>query len=275
MSHIKRLIGVALLCCVLLVGCVPSSTFLKQQEQGLYPNSADFPNTKWVCRDMDISMYMFGYEEDYITGVYQTESQTYRVVGAFEFDTFDLSFYSTTDVSVSAHSDTMVCCEPNEYGHIITNYCFEKDTETIVCTVRSSTMPGNETIPKTLTFEKAGAIAQTPDTRWRAQEIDMYLDSFTDVDGYLRGEMTLGDEKHYVHALELGNNNYFMLAIENGKINNLRAGTTSPLIYLYFEKEGSEMRAKVCDSYLSQKELFSYWVYGDIGITFSKAEDDA
>ena len=52
---------------------------------------------------------------------------------------------------------------------------------------------------KTLTFEMAGAIAQEPEARWYCQEIDMYIDSFSDVDGYYKGEMV--GENGYVYQI--------------------------------------------------------------------------
>ena len=59
-----------------------------------------------------------------------------------------------------------------------------------------------------------------------------------------------------------------MLSIENGKINNLRSGTTSPLIRLCFEITGDQIIAKVSDEYITNKVAFPYWQYDDVIITF-------
>ena len=275
MISTKKVICVLLLLnLVFLAGCGPSLSFLKQQEQGLYPTTADSPNTKWICRELDMFFYMFEYEK-YMIGTYEVDFLSYRVLATFEFDELNINFYSSTDVSTSEYSNSMVHCERILCGYIYSNYFFDKDTETIVCSIRNSMSVNEEVIPEELTFEKVGVIELNQNVRWYAQELDMYLDSFLDVNGYYRGEIMLGEVKQYVNALEVGNNGYFLLSIENGKLNKLKSGTTSPLIYMYFETENDQITAIVCDSYLSKTEAFPYWSYKDSIITFKtlSAED--
>ena len=268
LDNIKKAMCVLLLLCtVLLSGCGPTLSFLNKKEQGLYPDTSDFPNTKWICREIDMCINMFKFEEELMIGTYEVNSVSYRVVATFEFDEIDFEFYSFANNFVSEHSNSNVHCEPNPCGYIYTNYRFDKDAQTIVCTIRNCNPVDNEIIPETLTFEKVGSIAQNPNMRWCAQEIDMYLDSFSDVDGYFSGEIAIGGEKHYVHALEVSDN-YFVLSVENSKLNNLRPGTTSPLIRMHFEIEDNQIVAKVCDEYLTNAVEFPYWPYGDSVITF-------
>ena len=101
------------------------------------------------------------------------------------------------------------------------------------------------------------------------QELDMFLESFDGVNCYFKGEMEIDGIKNFVHALEIGNNGYYMLSIENGKVNNLRAGTTTLLIYMWFDIKENQMIARVSDELLLNPELFSDWPYDDMTITFT------
>ena len=256
-----------LICIFTLSGCGPSSEFLSKQQQGLYPTTADFPNTKWVCKELDMFFYMFGYEENCMIGSYVVDDVSYRVVAGFEWSALNFEFYSSTNFSSSEFSEFMVDSNPISCGFIYTEYSYDKDANTIVCSIQNYDAVADESIPKILTFEKVGLIAQNPNMHWYSQEIDMYLNSFSDANDYYRGEVVIDGEKCYVHALEIGNNNYFMLSIENGKVNNLRPGTTSELIRMYLEITDDEIIAKVSDEYLSNTAAFPYWKYNGI-ITF-------
>lgn len=269
LKFVKSVSLLLLICVFALCACGPSSEFLSKKQQGLYPTTADFPNTKWVCKELDMSFCMFGYEEDYIIGSYVIDDVSYRVVASFEWDEFNFEFYSFTDFSPSMHSDNMVNCDRILCGFIHTKYSYDKDENTIVCSIQNYDAVAEESIPKVLTFENVGLIAQNSNMCWHAQEIDMYLYSFSNVDGYFRGEIVIGGEKCHVHALEIGNNNYFVLSIENGKVNNLRSGTTSELIRMCFEITDDEIIAKVSDEYLSSTEAFPYWSYDGV-VTFNR-----
>ena len=253
---------------IFFTGCGPSIDFLYKQKQGMFPTGMDFPNTRWVCRELDMVLNAFEYSEDMI-GIYEVNSESYRAVARFEFAQIQISLYSYTDVSKSEFSNSMVSCEPILCGYICANYFFDKETETIVCSILNSMSVDTETIPQELTFKKDGVLQHKQELRWYAEELDMYLDSFVDVDGYFRGEIILDEKKHYVNAIEVGNNNYYVLSIENGKSNNLKPGTTSTLIYMYFKIEDDKIVATVCDGFLFYPEAFPYWLYGDMIITFT------
>ena len=265
----KKLICVILLLCyVLLCGCGPSTAFLRKKSQGVYPTAGDFPNTKWVCREIDIQIYMLERDERYMIGVYTVDGKSYRVVASFWFDEFNFEIYSNTQIAQSEYSNAAVSCNRQSCGFIYSNYSFDKENETLVCSLRNYKPVHQELIPQTLTFEKVGNIAQHSDARWCAQSMEMYLDSYSDIEGYLRGYISIEGETYYIHAFEIGNNDYYMLSIENGRINNLISGTTSPLICMYFERDAEQMIAKVSDEYLSNKEGFPYWPYGEKEIVF-------
>lgn len=257
---------ILLFCLVLTTGCAPTNKFLSEKKQGMYPTTSDFPNTKWICRELDIVLNVFELT-DHMVGTYKVNSESYRTVVSFEFDQIQLDFYSSTEVSKSENSNSMVHCEPVLCGYIYATYFFDKETETIVCSIYNSMSVDSETIPQELTFEKVGVIQLEREYRWHAQELDMYLDSFIGVDGYYSGEITLGDEKIYINALEVGNNNYYALSIENGILNKLKPETTSPLINMYFQIENDRITAIVCDDYSAVE--FPYWWYEDTIITLT------
>ena len=267
-KFLKPICLLLLFCTFTLNSCGPSLEFQHKKSQGLYPDTTDFPCTKWHCNEIDMEIYMLGFGETTIIGSYIVDDNVYRVVAYFEWNELIFNFYSNTLISSSQHSNSMVHCERISSGHILSAYSFDKSTETIVCSLRNYKPVASETIPETLTFNNVEAIAQNPDTRWYAQEMDMYLDSFTDANEYFRGEIFIDGKRCSVHAFEMGNNNFFMLSIRNGEVNNLLPNTTSMLIPMYFEISENQIIAKVSDEYLSNAVAFPYWSYDDIIITF-------
>lgn len=141
---------------------------------------------------------------------------------------------------------------------------------TINCTVRNSKSVDSETISDKLTFEKIGDISFGEKTRWYSESMDMYLDSFSGIEGYLSGEITIDGKNCHIHALETGNNNCFLLTIENGIIDTLIPETMSPLVYLYFELAENEIIAKVNDDIVFNPEAYPYWKNGISSITFTR-----
>ena len=98
-------------CAIILNSCVSSLEFQQKKAQGLYPETADFPYTKWVCHEIDMEIYMFGYEESTMIGTYIVNDVKYRVVAYFEWDQFNFNIYSNTLISESKYSNSMVHCE--------------------------------------------------------------------------------------------------------------------------------------------------------------------
>ena len=41
-----------------LSACRVSNAFLRGKEAGLYPDTSDFPNTKWSCKESEISFWI-------------------------------------------------------------------------------------------------------------------------------------------------------------------------------------------------------------------------
>lgn len=274
MKGFAKAFNAILLCVsiVLLNSCVPSREYLENKEKGLYPDASDFPNTKWSCREIDMSFYMLDYAESTIIGEYTVNGENYRIVGVCEFSELNFSIYSSTQIDLSITLDELgnpfVNCEQILSGYLDTNYKYQN--ESIVCSIRNSQAVAAEIIPSTLTFEKVQMIAQQPSVRWCAQEINMYLDSFSDVNGYLKGEMVFNGKKCFVHAFEIGNNGFYRVSIENGIFNNLISKTTSPLVDMYLKITGDKMVAIISEEVISNPECFPYWEYEGAMITFLK-----
>lgn len=266
---IKR-IAIALLLCISFVSlssCIFSPGYVINQAAGLYPETEDFPYTKWTCREIDLSINMFGYAERTMTGTYRVDGTPYDVIANFSFGAMEFWFYpSGNDSADSGFSRT----EENCCGSINTTYQYNKKEGTIVCSRFGGSPVKDETIPETLTFENVGTFAQTPATRWIAEGVDgleMYLDSFDDINGYFRGKMVIDGKKNFIQAINVGDNDY-ELFVENGKINNSREGTTSPLINMTFEIGEDRILAKVYRPSDSDLTKYEYWTYGDITVTF-------
>ena len=238
---------------VLLSSCVLSDEYLRKKAEGIYPDTPDFPYTKWTCREIDLSINMFGYGEHTMIGTYQVDGTSYHVVSHFGFDTFDFYFYPVGEECVT------YC------GAIFTEYYYDKAESVLVCSPTEMSEPAkNETIPKTLTFEKVDTIANTATTRWVAEGVDgleMYLDSFSDVDGYFRGEMVIDGEKRIIQAMNTKNNEY-ELTVED-------SGVSGSLIDMYFVISDGNILATVNGAaYDATPGAYPDWKYGKISITF-------
>ena len=221
----KRFLHVAVLLLVLFCllftlcgcGCVLNREYAKGLREGKYPTASDFPDTRWDCRELDLVLYMIRGTGMFAT--YTVNGQEYRgrLSRHVASPRLSFDFYSSTEKTVSEYDPALLYCEPVEAGFIYTFYEYDKETGLIVCKVYNSQSVDGETVPETLTFEKTGTFGETPKTRWVAEEIGLYLDSFSDIDGYFRGEITLGGEKQTVQAVEIGNGHYYKLSTSAGQ----------------------------------------------------------
>ena len=212
------------MCCSLCsCGCRVSPGTIRMRKEGLLPYTWEFPNMKWTCREMDLEFYTFDLKHNGMIGTYTVNGTSYRATASLGFTNarVDIGFYSSTDKTVSTLDPALEHCERNRAGFIATSYRLDKGTGNLVFTCVNYEAVDGETIPDRFTLEQAGTIAQTPKTRWIAEELDFYLDTFEDADGYLKGEITVDGEKHTVHALEIGNDNYYTLYLDDDYMVNL------------------------------------------------------
>lgn len=265
------------ICLCMLVGCStmfgPGREYFEGLEQGLYPDSSDFPNTKWECRELDLWFYMLDYCEWNIVGVYTVNNKQYRAVGKFFYNRFELDFYESTEVtsSIRAPESELIHCNTISCGTVITDYRYVNGV--IICEMVNHKAVDGESIPTTLTFEKTETIAQNPTDRWYAAEIDMYIQSFSDAEDYFAGEIAIDGQKCFTHGFEIGNSNYYLFRVSAGNYaKNGVVGDT--LIYLYLEIYEDRIVAKVTDDHLAVPEACPYWKYKGNTITFYKVSDN-
>ena len=154
---------------------------------GYYPDTKDFPDTKWVCKELDMWFYMFADGERWMVGEYTAQSgETYPLMATFAYNHcrtllgFDFKL-PNSDMT----SDEWVVFEGP--SSVVGEYIYKDDV--IIFEILEPKPSFWEYEGKTLTFEMAGAIAQEPESRWRCQEVDMYIDSFSDIDDYYKGEI--------------------------------------------------------------------------------------
>ena len=254
------------LCC-----CGPSREYFRLKEQGKYPETEDFPDTTWECQEVDMTLDMLDSGEDYRVGEYVFDNMAYRVVAEIEYSSLDFYFYSSTDVAESEYlsedGSPFISCEPVECGVVTTEYIYEDNT--IVCSfvnVDSEIWTYNG---EKLTFKKTGKIAKKPESRWYCEEIDMYLESFSDAKKYYKGKISIEGKECYIHAFEIGNDNYYAFSIENGVINNLKERTSGPLVCMFLEFKDGKIIGKITDDHLLDENLFAYWTYQGTILTFN------
>lgn len=223
-----------------LCACFRSLRIRKKQEERPLNK---FPDTTWVCRELDLKVDMIA--DCGIYGTYTTNEKEYRVLLDFWGPSeMVFNFYLSTENSVSEYDPSLVHCSRVKAGKIDTDYFYDKDSGLIVCSVRSHTL-GNEPIPETLTFEQVGPFSPSPSIRWVAEELDLYLDSFSDAKGYFKGEIAIDGKRRKVQAIEIGNDKYYKLWI--GRV----------LAYLMFEISEDQIIATVTDEYRYDDYEFS------------------
>lgn len=259
------------LCLLLLCACVPSREYLKKKEQGYYPETEDFPLTKWACRELDLTINMLDNSERTMVGAYTVADTTYRVIARFDCNQMEFDFYSGTEVSDSGYKDKdgnpYATCQQQNAGFLYAEYLYENGT--INCSVFNAKVPGGQTIPEKLTFEKVGSIAQIPDKRWHCEEFDMSLISFRDIDGYYQGEIVLDGKTCPIQAYEIGDGNYYALSRENGIIDNLKAGSSSDLIEMIIQQKDDKLFCTVVDSIHINPYNYPDWEDTAATLTFS------
>ena len=184
MKHKALFCVILAMCLLFLAGCVPSKKYFSMKDAGILPTSKDFPNTKWVCQEMDMYFYMMEYGG--LIGEYTIDGTTFSIIGNFKFARIVFTAY--TDVSTLPTNNGFLADSQIIVNSFGADYAYQDGV--IHCTSIDYQMPENATLPTTLTFVPEGRIAQAVEARWYAQEIDMYMDSFTDAEHYFIGVLT-------------------------------------------------------------------------------------
>ena len=262
---LKRIVGILLFAICFLSSCGPSLDFQIKNAQGLYPDASDFPDTKWVCREVDMYFYMFDHGDSTMAGVYTVDGKEYRVTIGILYADMSFEFYSHTDVSESLHKGGYVTCERNAVDFLATEYIYENGI--ITCKIRSSGQNIWNYKGDTITFEKVGSIAEESGSTYYCEDLNMSLTKI--VDGYYKGEIVIDNISNYVHAIEVGNSGYYRLSIENGEINNLKKHTVYPFVNMVFEQAENKIIATVSDECLYPIE-YPYWKNDKVTFVFAE-----
>lgn len=210
-----------------------------------FPAAYEFPNTEWRCREVDLVLYLV--EGCDPCGTYFVNEKEYRVRALLNgYVPFTAGFYGSSEETVSKydpellHREDMYYATLGEVGYVSAGNAYLDDAGLLVFTDVSSRPVDGETIPETLTFEKVGAFAPTPKTRWVAEGLDLYLDSYSDADWYFKGEITLDGEKQTVQAVEIGGDHHYVLWVDH-----------CPLIFLSFDISEDMIVATATDDHRS------------------------
>ena len=228
---------------------------------GYYPETEDFPDTKWVCKEVDMWFYMFDYGEPWMIGEYTVDGETYPFRARFNLHYMHttLGFYFESPETNISFSESLDWEGPSS---VTGDYIYKDDC--LVFKISQSEASVWKYEGKTLTFEMEGTIANEPEARWRCQELDMYLDSFPDVENYYKGQLQMGDQTYDVSAIATPNdsNCLFKLAYK---------GDT---VVMRFERKGDRMIATIvaCETNEFEKECWQYWNYEDETLTFVREE---
>ena len=245
-----------------LISCIrfgPSDEFIRMKEQGFYPDTADFPDTVWVCREVDMTIYMTAYEGGMI-GELKTDSGIYRVDAYFFYSRMCFDFYSSTSVTINDYPLGYAELERIEAGFLVTEYIYKDGV--ISCEIINSDTELWAYSGDTITFEQKCKISDTPISEWYCEELDLYLAKY--IDGYYKGEIIIDNIPHYIQAIEIGNGEYYTISIENGITNNLRENTLSPFVDMYFEYKGSEIVAYVSNDVNSNRLAYDWQEEGSV-----------
>lgn len=253
--------------------CRPSSEYLKLKEQGCYPDTTDFPNTKWTSNEFDIYFCVFDYGEDYIIGEYLKDSKSYRVIAQFEFDTLNFSFISTINKTESTYSDkndkSFTNCEVVEYGYLNTKYTSSE--KMISCTIEDSNLDEFEN-GKTITFKRTNNLPLEIQNRWESENGQIYLESYYGMKNYYKGQIMVDQKIIPIQGFEVGNSNYYLFTFKNGIINNLNENSTSPFVCILLTSENEQLVGKITDDSFCKPNFINIFEYDLSDILFNKKD---
>ena len=254
-NKFSRIICLLLLACTFLSSCGPSLEFQIKQAQGFYPDTSDFPNTKWVCREVNMDFYMFNYSDSTMAGIYTVDEKQYRVTINFFYSEMLFNFYSHTDISESIYESGYFNCERQKVDFLSTEYIYENAI--ITCKINDSDQNIWNYEGDTITFEKSGPIVEEVNSGYYCEELNMYIAKA--IDGYYKGEIVIDGIARYVHAIEIGNSEYYMLSIEDSRTTNQDEKRIHHFIDMVFEHSENKIIATVSDQYILEPLAYPHW----------------
>ena len=116
---------------------------------------------------------------------------------------------------------------------------------------------GLNAFPETLKFKQEGMIAKNPEKKWYNDELDMYIESFSDAENYFRGEIVIDNKRVSLFGYEIGNNDLYVFESEQSEL---------VWLWLEFSNDGKIIARACADSYYVQ--FFDDWSYKGESIVF-------
>ena len=211
----KRIVTPALvLLCTLIMLCSCPGPWVVRRMEKIRPTN--FPNTVWSCREAGLVLYTI---EGVTFGTYSVNGAEYFFDSPYHlYCHVEFRLYSYSDKRVSELDPSLVHYETSDAGAIYGTMDYEDETGNLIVKVSSyepndASLP--ETFPEKLTFEQTGTFGKTPNERWVAEELDLYLDSYSDTDKYYSGEIKIDGEAFRVYAREKGKYYQLLLITDN------------------------------------------------------------
>ncbi len=202
-----------------------------------------------------MDFYMFNYGDSTIAGIYTVDGKEYRVTISFFYSEMLFAFYSHTDVSESMYESGYLHFERKKVDFLSTEYIYENGI--ITCKIYDSDQNIWNYEGDTITFEKAGSIIEEANSGYYCEELDMYIAKV--IDGYYKGEIIIDGTAHYVHAIEIGNSEYYTLSIEDSRTTNQNDKIIHPFIDMLFEHSENKIIATVSDEKILDPFVYPHW----------------
>ena len=147
------------------------------------------------------------------------------------------------------------------------DYIYKDDS--ITFWIFKSDAPFWEYEGKKLTFEMVGTIAQKPEARWCCQELDLYIDSFSDAEGYYKGEMLLNILYKGQMTSECQTRPIRVISVPDDPYHCFRADGYGDLILMCFEVQGDRIIATIPEYEKDDTfDCYQYWTYEGTTLTF-------
>ena len=250
-----------------LTGCVPSNAYLQSEEQGYFPKKYDYPFAKWVCREKNLYFCMWPSQYS-MTGEYVSEEETQGIRVSGFLNELAFTFYTPEEKKESEHKDangvpfyryseaykekqTEVTCRYAYHDGIMTCTVFYSEHEDFVQ-------------GEVFTFVNVGTVNQSPKERWRCLELDLYLDSYDDVDFFYAGEWVKEGTAYAIWAIQRDVNGKFDI-LTNGKVSET---VSCYLECAYIDVKDDQMIWQITDAAQQIPEHFSFWDYPYATLTF-------
>ena len=233
MKHKALFCVILAMCLLFLVACFPyPREYYSMKEAGFYPTNEDFPSTKWVCQEMDMYFYMLEYGE--LVGEYTVDGTTYPFIGAFVYSRIVCTTYTYMS-ALPLNTGFLDIWTEETVNEFDADYIYQDGL--IQCSSVDSEIV---TLPTTLTFLPEGKIAQAVDTRWYAQEIDIYMDSFADTNYYFKGVWTQDGTEYAFEAFKHTSDGTYYFVFQNLP-NNRNPCSMNNIMRLVYDQEQNVM----------------------------------